>query len=56
MKYRVGNWSEYNRNLKNRGNLTIWVSEDAIDSWMVTNPENLKGRPNHTLIKRYFAP
>jgi hypothetical protein len=46
MKYRVGNWSEYNRNLKDRGNLTIWVSEGAIDSWMATHPENLRGRPN----------
>lgn len=44
--YHVGNWPEYNRNLKNRGSLTIWASEDAIDSWMATRPENLKGRPN----------
>ena len=44
--YRVGNWSKYNRNLKKRGSLTIWVSENAIESWMATRPDDLKGRPN----------
>ena len=44
--YRVGNWSEYNRNLKNRGSLTVWISEDAIDSWLAKSPESLKGRPD----------
>lgn len=31
--YRVKNWKDYNRSLINRGNLTIWFSEDAISSW-----------------------
>ncbi len=31
--YRVRNWKDYNRSLINRGNLTIWFSEDAIKSW-----------------------
>lgn len=44
--YHVGNWSEYNRNLKNRGSLTVWVSEDAINSWLAERPEYLKGRPD----------
>lgn len=33
ISYRVRNWREYNRSLINRGNLTIWFSEDAIKSW-----------------------
>ena len=33
ISYRVRNWKEYNRSLINRGNLTIWFSEDAIKSW-----------------------
>jgi hypothetical protein len=28
--YRVRNWKSYNRSLINRGNLTIWFSEDAV--------------------------
>lgn len=31
--YRVRNWKDYNRSLINRGNLTIWFSEDSIKSW-----------------------
>jgi hypothetical protein len=29
-KYRVGNWSDYDRALVERGNFTIWLSPDAI--------------------------
>jgi hypothetical protein len=30
--YKVLNWSSYNKALKNRGNLEIWLSSD-IDKW-----------------------
>lgn len=44
--YRVRNWKEYNRGLINRGNLTIWFSEDAIKSWYQKPQKNKKpGRP-----------
>jgi hypothetical protein len=32
-QYRVGNWSEYDRSLVERGNLTIWLSPAAISDW-----------------------
>ena len=32
-KYRVGNWPEYDRALVQRGELTLWISVDAIDAW-----------------------
>jgi len=32
-KYRVGNWAEYDRALVHRGDITMWISEDAIDAW-----------------------
>ncbi len=32
-KYRVANWAEYNEALRRRGDLTIWISEDAMSSW-----------------------
>ena len=31
--YRVRNWKEYNKSLVNRGNLTIWISEQALATW-----------------------
>ena len=30
----VSNWSEYDRSLRSRGDLTIWLSEDVIDAWV----------------------
>jgi len=33
-KYRVANWAEYDRSLVQRGNITLWFSEDAIMSWV----------------------
>jgi hypothetical protein len=32
-KHRVTNWAEYNEGLKRRGDLTVWISEDAIGLW-----------------------
>ncbi len=32
-KYRVANWSEYERGLIQRGNVTIWLSPKAVTSW-----------------------
>ena len=43
--YRIRNWPEYNRALKNRGNLTLWVSDDAIAKWLNSTHTCQKGRP-----------
>ena len=32
-KYRVSNWAEYDRALVQRGDITLWISKDAIASW-----------------------
>lgn len=32
-KYRVKNWSLYNKALVNRGSITLWLSEEVISSW-----------------------
>ena len=32
-KYRVSNWAEYDRALVQRGDITLWISEDATDTW-----------------------
>jgi endonuclease YncB( thermonuclease family) len=43
--YRVKNWKSYNRALINRGNLTLWISEDAIESWYAAKKPQGRGRP-----------
>lgn len=32
-KYSITNWSEYNKALENRGNITFLISEEVIDQW-----------------------
>jgi hypothetical protein len=32
-KYRVNNWAEYDRALVQGGDLTLWISDEAINSW-----------------------
>ena len=44
-KYRIRNWSEYNRSLVNRGSITFWFSKDAIEGWYSTERSRKKGRP-----------
>ncbi len=43
-KYRVANWPEYDRSLRNRGDITIWFSEDAIQAWSPMHNGKLSGR------------
>jgi hypothetical protein len=48
--YRIKNWQEYEASLRNRGDITIWLSRDAIDTW--TPPKNGKrgGQPIYSDI------
>ncbi len=40
--YRIRNWSEYNLALKQRGSLTVWISQDALAHWTT---DELTGEP-----------
>ena len=31
--YRVKNWREYEQSLRNRGDITLWISHDALNAW-----------------------
>ena len=44
VEYRVRNWSEYNQALIDRGSLTLWLSEDVIESWLNTEKTGKRGR------------
>ena len=32
-KYKVSNWADYNESLRLRGDITVWLSDDAIGNW-----------------------
>lgn len=44
-KYRIRNWSEYNKSLKNRGSITFWFSEEVAQKWYSNEPSDSPGRP-----------
>ena len=35
-QYRVRNWAEYEAGLRRRGDLTVWLSDEALDAWRET--------------------
>jgi hypothetical protein len=39
--YRIRNWPEYEAGLRRRGDITVWLSDDAINSWRAPT----SGRP-----------
>ncbi len=43
-QYKVTNWKAYNQALRDRGNITLWFTEEAIEKW---TPEKTgkRGRP-----------
>ena len=46
VSYKIRNWSKYNQSLINRGNLTIWFNERAIEKWYSSeNKTPTRGRP-----------
>jgi hypothetical protein len=42
--YRIRNWSEYNRALVQRGNISVWFSEDAVQKWLAPKDKK-QGHP-----------
>lgn len=47
-KYRVTNWSEYNEGLRQRGDLTVWISEDALALWSAARRKTRGGQPHYS--------
>ena len=47
VSYKVTNWKDYNQALKQRGSLTVWLSEDLEENWLApTAAESRRGREN----------
>jgi len=43
-RYKLKNWSEYNKSLVQRGSLTVWLSEEVIEQWAYQGPRQ-RGAP-----------
>jgi hypothetical protein len=43
--YRITNWAQYNNSLVERGNITFWFSDEAIQQWEHQNQQKKRGRP-----------
>jgi len=47
-KYRVKNWREYEQGLRARGDVTIWLSKDAIAAWTPRGKRKRGGQPRYS--------
>jgi len=46
VSYKVTNWKDYNQALKQRGSLTVWLSEDLEENWLAPlTTKSRRGRP-----------
>lgn len=44
IKYKLRNWSEYNRSLKQRGSITFWFNKEVSKNWLFRGPHK-QGAP-----------
>jgi len=46
LSYKITNWKDYNQALKQRGSLTVWLSDDLEKNWLAPlAAESRRGRP-----------
>jgi len=46
-KFKITNWPTYNKALKQRGFLTVWMDKSPIVSWTEKKSPERRGRPLH---------
>src|SRR6202046_3009936 len=49
-QHRVTNWSEYDAALRQRGSLTIWVTDEAIAAWRAEPRTTPGGQPRYSAL------
>lgn len=47
-KIKVMNWAAYNESLRRRGDLTVWVSEDAVCLWSASRRTSRGSQPKYS--------
>ena len=62
-KFKITNWRNYNKALINRGSITFWLDDEAIQAWYESATPASRGRPQRysdlaittiLVIKRVF--
>jgi hypothetical protein len=51
--HKIDNWSQYNNGLKSRGNINVWISQDALKKWHYSGPRGHGGHyvySDHTIL------
>lgn len=43
-RYKTTNWKHYNQALVNRGSLTFWIDDSAVESWQCKSHHGKCGR------------
>ena len=49
-RHRVTNWAEYNEGLRQRGDLTIWIREEALSLWSAPRRTTRGGQPRYSAL------
>ena len=47
-KYRVANWPDYDQSLVRRGDITIWLTPDAVAGWNARPTGRRGGQPSYS--------
>lgn len=47
-KFQVTNWARYTESLRQRGDLTVWVSDEALCLWVAPRRTSRGGQPKYT--------
>ena len=47
-KFKVANWATYNESLRRRGDLTVWISDEAISQWLAPRRKSRGGQPKYS--------
>ncbi len=55
-RYRVRNWAEYEAGLQKRGDLTVWLSDAALDVWHAPASDKPGGQRTYANIAIEAAP
>jgi hypothetical protein len=49
-KHRVTNWREYDASLRQRGSLTVWVTDEAVQAWKAEPRTTRGGQPDYSAL------
>ncbi|SDR48815.1 IS5 family transposase [Pseudovibrio sp. Tun.PSC04-5.I4] len=48
--YRVTNWSDYNESLRQRADVSVWISHDVAQSWSASKRTTRGGQPQYSAL------